>query len=368
MRRATLIGALAVALAARAEAQPRWRLVEELRIGGADSGAASLNDVRDIALGARGQIYVFDYQAQEIRLFDAGGKFVRLVGRKGAGPGEFTQPNGIRTAPDGSLWVNDHSNARFTVFTADGAFLKQVRVPPWGWGYRWDGVIDAQGRVLETVPRHAAGNAPGTTVVRRFDPASAKFDTLEIPPCLPGVDEGSQWTFSWRTARGGGGMQVPLAPIRVSRIDPSGAWWCGLGSDYHIKLMTLGAGETLAEIHGKAPVVQVPSRVRDSVIADLEKRTSAYPSGTVDASRVPRRYPRISEINVDDKGRLWVRRRGPTGLALDVWSRNGVRLATLDAPVMFGKYLPFLVRDEKLYAVVPDEDGVPFVVRYGIVR
>ena len=113
MRRATLIGALAVALAARAEAQPRWRLVEELRIGGADSGAASLNDVRDIALGARGQIYVFDYQAQEIRLFDAGGKFVRLVGRKGAGPGEFTQPNGIRTAPDGSLWVNDHSNARF---------------------------------------------------------------------------------------------------------------------------------------------------------------------------------------------------------------------------------------------------------------
>ena len=56
MCRAAIIGVLALGLAARTDAQPSWWLVEDLRIGGADSGAAAVYDVRDIWGGReRGQ-------------------------------------------------------------------------------------------------------------------------------------------------------------------------------------------------------------------------------------------------------------------------------------------------------------------------
>jgi hypothetical protein len=178
--RGALGAVLALAGAVDVGAQPRWRLVEDQRIGGADTGAASFNQIRDLAAGARGQIYVLDVQVQEIRLFDASGRFVRLVGRAGSGPGEYREPNGIRVAPDGSLWVNDHRNARFTVFTADGAYAKQVTVPPWGYGWRWDGVIDTQGRVLETIPfarpePRRVTRESGATTSRRRSSTRSRF-------------------------------------------------------------------------------------------------------------------------------------------------------------------------------------------------
>jgi hypothetical protein len=154
----------------------------------------------------------------------------------------------------------------------------------------------------------------------------------------------------------------------MAKLDPQGAWWCARGAEYIAVGVALG-GAQLARIRGNAPEVPVRAAVRDSAVAAFEKRVASLPGGGAAVSRIPKSYPRIDEIDVDDKGRLWVRRRAPGGgLALDVWSRNGVQLATLDAPLVFQKYLPLVIRDDRLYTVVPDEDGVPFVVRYRIVR
>ncbi len=52
-------------------------------------------------------------------------QFVRAWGTLGTGPGEFTYPQGIELAPNGSVYVVDTGNHRIQVFSALGEFLFQ---------------------------------------------------------------------------------------------------------------------------------------------------------------------------------------------------------------------------------------------------
>lgn len=45
---------------------------------------------------------------------------------KGVLPGEVTQPQGVTTAPDGSIWVADTSNNRIEKFAASGSFANEI--------------------------------------------------------------------------------------------------------------------------------------------------------------------------------------------------------------------------------------------------
>ena len=49
---------------------------------------------------AWGRIFVLDDQAQEVRIFDPDGTFVRTVGKKGEGPGEFTSAVSVDLSPE----------------------------------------------------------------------------------------------------------------------------------------------------------------------------------------------------------------------------------------------------------------------------
>jgi hypothetical protein len=356
----------ALAISSSAGAQPRWRLVEDLRIGGGDEGPTSFNDIRDIAVDKSGRVFVLDYQTTEIRLFGADGKFVRLVGRMGAGPGEYRQPNGIRLAPDGTLWVNDHRNARYTVFAPNGDFAKQVSAAPWGWGFRWDGTFDQQGRLMEAIPLRTDPANRTARVIRRYDPAAAKFDSLTIPNCFD-TGKFTDWSVTWKNGTTSSGVfSVPFAPLALAHITPTGAWLCAAGDEYAVKLLKFGDGGVVSEIKSTAAGVPIPKAAKDSAVAFLYKSNPNIPPGTLDVARIPSHYARIEEVDVDDEGRIWVRRRSATGLAIDIWSFNGKQIATIDAPVYFEKYRPIVIRNGALYVVIADADGVPVVVRYRI--
>jgi hypothetical protein len=97
--------AVACCLPAAVPAQARWSLREDLRIGSSDEGPTLFTDIRGIAVGEHGAILVLDFKTQEIRMFDARGKFLKRVARQGSGPGEIRNANGMQMAPDGSIWV-----------------------------------------------------------------------------------------------------------------------------------------------------------------------------------------------------------------------------------------------------------------------
>ena len=69
-----------------------------------------------------GRIYVADTYAHDVKVFDAEGKLLATLGRRGSGPGEFNYPTHLAFAR-GELYVTDTLNSRIEVFRTDGTGL-----------------------------------------------------------------------------------------------------------------------------------------------------------------------------------------------------------------------------------------------------
>ncbi len=95
--------------------QRRCRLDERWRLPSTDSlGNPLFGAVSDISLGPDGNLYMTDYLLQRIHVVSPGGEYLRSIGSRGEGPGEFDVP--ISTFPwrEDSLIVLDGSS-RFVV-------------------------------------------------------------------------------------------------------------------------------------------------------------------------------------------------------------------------------------------------------------
>ncbi len=72
---------------------------------------------------AAGNVFVMDFSDNNIKQFDPSGKFLKLLGRKGQGPGEFNMPIDIVFAKD-RLIVWDMGNDRLCALTMSGELIK----------------------------------------------------------------------------------------------------------------------------------------------------------------------------------------------------------------------------------------------------
>ena len=77
-------------------------LVPEVSIGELDGPEEYLFGwIFSIAVDDDRNVYVFDYQAQHVGVFDSAGNHVETLGRKGEGPGELNRAEAIAMLPDG---------------------------------------------------------------------------------------------------------------------------------------------------------------------------------------------------------------------------------------------------------------------------
>ncbi|MCK4646575.1 MAG: hypothetical protein KAU46_10000 [Candidatus Aminicenantes bacterium] len=74
-----------------------------------------------------GNVYICDYRANNIKKFSASGKFVKIIGREGQGPGEFSWPFMATYAKD-RLVVWDMRNMRICAVTPDGEHIKTEKI------------------------------------------------------------------------------------------------------------------------------------------------------------------------------------------------------------------------------------------------
>jgi sugar lactone lactonase YvrE len=62
-----------------------------------------------------------------ISVFDRNGKFLRIIGRTGTGPGEFRTPHAMAFDSQGRLIVADRHNHRIQILRKDGTYLGEYR-------------------------------------------------------------------------------------------------------------------------------------------------------------------------------------------------------------------------------------------------
>ena len=75
--------------------------------------------VTDVAVDAAGQVYVLDGGFDKICIFGEDGSYLRSIGRKGEGPGEFYEPRSLAIDPDGNVFVGGASD-RIVGLAPDG--------------------------------------------------------------------------------------------------------------------------------------------------------------------------------------------------------------------------------------------------------
>jgi DNA-binding beta-propeller fold protein YncE len=94
----------------------------------------ALTDPTDVVTDPRtGDVYVAESHTDvtdpnlvgRISVFDRTGKFLRMIGKTGAAPGEFRTPHAIEFDSQGRLVVADRHNHRIQILTKEGKFVAE---------------------------------------------------------------------------------------------------------------------------------------------------------------------------------------------------------------------------------------------------
>jgi hypothetical protein len=110
-----------------------WRVDDEplAAVGVADGDPRyQFGSVGDALRLSDGTLVVADAQAGELRVFDARGRWLRTLGRKGGGPGEFNAVWSLFLLAGDTVAAYDPMAARLTVFAPAGVLARTVALKP----------------------------------------------------------------------------------------------------------------------------------------------------------------------------------------------------------------------------------------------
>ena len=329
-----------------------WRLRETVRIGTIDGdGPDVFGEVAALHTDALGRIYVLEGQADEIRVFDRDGRFVRTIGRRGSGPGELANPIGLDWDGDGNLWVVDVRNARYSVFDTTGAYITQHQRAAGFYALPWPGGFGPGGRFLDI-----GLDPPGSPILIHYDANVAPVDTVRIP-----VFEAETFDIPQRVS-----FLVPFTPSLSWRLDARGFVWSAISGDYRLSQQSFD-GDTVRVI--ERTYEYLPVTATDLKEASENLDWFRQEGGRTDMSRVPDVKPAIDGFQIDTQGFLWVRPVVPerqTKRVFDVFDPEGRYLGPIESPVPLESYPRPLITPDTIYGVTLDELEVQYVVRVEI--
>lgn len=349
---------------------PAATLREELRIGSGDSSdAIAFGAIKGIEVLDDGRIAVLDAMAKEVRLFNASGDLLEVVGQAGQGPEEFGEPFGLMQDAAGRLWVPDYGNARMAVLDPGQGFVASFPLQLLSRGFVWNGAMSRDGRIL--VPSITLG-PPRGNILRVYDASMNQVDSLPLPDTEVRDPRNQPGAFYWEApgGRGMGFFQIPFFPMGQRLLDPAGGVWSTEAGDgsYRVKHWAPG-GDTLLVIQANRTSLTIPTAERDSAIASVRERLQRFGGADQDYSRVPTVRPAVLSIILSDEGQLWVETPNPLGGTLyDRYDRGGAFLGSVSGSLRLAPGLRPFIRGEYLWAALTDDLDVPYVARFRIIQ
>jgi hypothetical protein len=310
-------------------------LEEIYSAGGGDSPDASFVEPRAGDVGKDGTVYILDWKDSNVKVFDARGKFLRVFGKKGQGPGELNQPQGIIITPENEILVVDGLNQRFAVFSLEGKFLRNIST--------------AKAPGMTSVKMDRRGFIVGLSQGFGGD-ASKMVISLDVK--LYDKDLNSKATLA--TFEMPYSLQMKINPFSATRLihalDGQDRLYLGSQNGYEIKVLSL-EGRPLKTIRRDYDPIRMSQSDKDEML----KAFSVLPN-TKDRIQFPEVYPPYADLVPADEGRLLVETY-EKGKALkefywDVFDSDGRYIAKV--PIV-GQIR--LWRDGKVYFFVENEDG-----------
>ena len=157
--------------------------VERLSLMGTfDGPGAFASRPYTVSVDSRGRYYVTTPETRDKPpfVFDARGRFLQRLGRRGDGPGEYREPQVIIVAPGDTLHILDRTTNRYTVLSPDYAVARTANLLPdmWSAVRMPDGHLIVNARVRDAprigLPFHVVD--PQGQYLRSFGDANPIYD------------------------------------------------------------------------------------------------------------------------------------------------------------------------------------------------
>lgn len=328
-----------------------------------------LGDVRAITVLPTGGVVLFDARSSvgpAVIELDSVGRYVRMLGRSGLGPGEFAGPfTLLSSSRDGVVFLFDIASGRINRYR-DGVSLPPIRLP--------DAMRSGlAGELFVALPDHSVlvngslegQRALGSPVFVRIDSLGAIVDSVIVRD-------------RWLPASSELGYDVgeTIIPLRAGG-------WLHMRSDRFGVLIRQADGSIalLAELSGDAPLYGAEEREE---LQRIEEWLVAGRQSTGAAREVPRRKVLVRHAFEDPSGRIWLRRTSeavPIPPQTKFWDRRGEVRVSWGEParliairgdgVLLGElHMPvrasFAIGLRNAWAAVPESLDVPVLYRYDL--
>jgi hypothetical protein len=328
-----------------------------------------------------GRAIVLDAKERVVFLFDPRTKAAMRIGREGAGPGEYSRPNGLVSLPGDTVLVADGGNNRYLVLGRGGRVLGTMPLvkiqPTANTTYTVDiSATDAHGRMYFLLPRGLVRQQEAGTPIVRFDRTSEKFDTVGrvFAPTLT--------TGQPRSAGGGASFGMVASTPYAARDE----WAVRGGDDASVAIVrtepyrvewTSPSGATVRGARVAYDAVPIGSAEKEEWRAQARSRTGTLTTTTADGKTTqqqvpvpePQSWPKtkppfVGPAMIASNGTLWIERsraaRDAT-TSYDVFAANGshaerVTMSGTRRVVGFGR--------GTVYVAYKDDDDLLHLERY----
>lgn len=359
-----------------------WTVEEELRIGAAEGDSLrEFGVILDggIAVDSEKKIFVLDVQAQEVRVFSEGGEYLRTMGRRGEGPGEFFGARVLLMGPGDTLFVPDQRNLRMDWFNPDGTYGGSVpfqfQEEGWSQGFR----SNAAGVIAEQVNPWIPGNPwpedPQDAVIL-WASGRTRSDTLALFP------SGEQ-----NVMKDGFTYDTWYAAFPCWDLTDDMRLLVGRSDQYRFSLISPGGQVDRVITKAHEPRAVLDADV-EKALAHLENRWRTMGASPENLQQLLSRqyfsevFPAFRALYEGPGGTIWVQKVKPPseledGEALwytlpsdwadedwDVFDGEGRFLGVVTMPERF---YPSLFEGDKIIGVWYGENDVAYVSRMGIV-
>ena len=320
---------------------PILELTEELSLGGPDAqGDDVFGQISDVVVDEAGSLYVLDRRNDHVKVFDASGKYLRTIGRRGQGPGEFEGPLNLSLSRiAGELAVHQES-PRTAFYKPDGTFRRDVsfrgmgavlgRADSRGYIYRNEVVIDESG---------------ARCVAKKFGPDGTALAELGAAPA-PFAPKGA-------------GKVKPgaLMPASYFQLDRADNVVYGYPQAYDLTIFRGSDAKPFKKMTRSYDLVEVSAEEKK----EFEKE---IPPGSGIEIEFPKYHSAYDRFFLSDLGHVFVRtwEKAKDGTRIhDVFDAEGrfigrVPLKGIGLEIFNGKY----------YAIEEDGDGYQYVKRYSV--
>jgi len=306
---------------------------EELSIGVAEGAEEYMfQNAWEVVVDNSERIFVSDRRGFYIKVFDKFGKYVKTIGRKGQGPGEFSQISSIQITPRNELMVYERNGFKLTFFSLDGDYIRTVLL---------------KGIQAFWVRENSKGNYFESSV--EFQ---GQYNTNTFRVATEVKEYGSDFTFIKTIAKDKfRNANVPLRHDMLARFPSFDLLICGYKDSYELHFINL-EGEIVRKVIKDYSPIEV---------SEEEKIRRKLP----ESSELPKHFPAFQDFSVDEEGRIYVqlfeRQMDGDKFYYDVFDPKSRYISRIRLNA-----LPKFWKNGKMYTIEADDEGFQVIKSYKV--